>query len=38
MPSRPRTPVLSRRRLLKSAAATVGAAAGSGALTGFPTI
>ena len=27
-----------RRRLLKSAAATTGALAGSGALTGFPTI
>ncbi len=38
MPSHPRTPALSRRRLLKTAAATVGAAAGSGTLTGFPTI
>ena len=31
-------PALSRRRLLKGAAATAGVAAGSGAITGFPTI
>jgi putative spermidine/putrescine transport system substrate-binding protein len=33
-----KTPKLTRRGLLKTAAATTGAAAGSGALTGFPTI
>ena len=32
------TPSLSRRRLLGAASATLGVAAGSGALTGFPTI
>jgi len=31
-------PGLSRRRLLTAASATVGVAAGSGALRGFPTI
>jgi len=33
-----KTPKLTRRGLLKTAAATTGAVAGSGALTGFPTI
>ncbi len=33
-----KTPKLTRRGLLKAAAVTTGAAAGSGALTGFPTI